>query len=248
MRHPLVPALALGVMLVVPASASGQTGGTNEGVAAFVRGDYARAVEILKPAAERWHLPHDNIAAFFMAMMYDNGLGVAPDPVRACALLLRTAFPFGDGPRPGRALIFAAQTLADDYNSRLAPEQMQRCMSYVDVGFDSDFQPVTFSLAPGHWIRLEDSWPEQRGISARIEYDGKETRVEVPVPRITGSRLLPLTVTELTSLRPRPEARHFLEAFLLVPFQVNRWTLMWFVGEIVRDTLVEVTIEEVGNI
>ncbi len=35
-------------------------------------------------------MPHDNIAAFFMAMMYDNGLGVAPDPVRACALLLRT--------------------------------------------------------------------------------------------------------------------------------------------------------------
>ena len=77
--------------------------------------------------------------------------------------------------------------------------------------------------------------------------DGKETRVEVPVPRITGSRLLPLTVTGLTSLRPGPEARHFLEAFLLVPFQVNRWTLIWFVGEIVRDTLVEVTIEEVGT-
>ncbi len=34
---------------------------------------------------------------------------------------------------------------------------MGRCMSYVDVGFDNDFQPVTFSLAPGHWIRLEDS-------------------------------------------------------------------------------------------
>jgi hypothetical protein len=180
-----------------------------------------------------------------MAMMYENGLGVAPDPVRACALLLRTAVPVGDGPQPGRALTFAAQALAEDYNSRLAPEQMQRCMSYVDVGFDGDFQPVTFSLAPGHWIRLEDSWPERRGVSARIEYDGKESRVEVPVPQIGGSRLLPVTVTALMSFRPHPEPRHFLEAFLLVPFQVNRWTLMWFVLEIVRNTLVEVTIEEV---
>jgi hypothetical protein len=158
-------------------------------------------------------MPFDNTAAFLMAMMYDNGLGVAPDPVRACALLLRTAFPFEDGPRPGRALIFAAQTLADDYNSRLAPEQMQRCMSYVDVGFDSDFQPVTFSLAPGHWISLEDSWPEQRGISARIETTARKTRAEVPVLD-NRQPAAALTVTELTSLRPRPEAR--TEAFLLV--------------------------------
>jgi hypothetical protein len=237
--------IVAGLMTLAPHVAIAQPASTAEGIAAFVRGDYARAVEILRPAAERWHLPHDNIAAFFMAMIYENGLGVAPDPVRACALLLRTAVPVGDGPRPGRALTFAAQALAEDSNSRLTPDQMGRCMSYVDVGFHNDFQPVTFSLAPGHWIRLEDSWPEQRGVSARIEYDGKETRVELSVPQRTGSRLLPLTVTELTSLRPRPEPRHFLEAFLLVPSQVNRWTLMWFVLEIVRNTLVEVTIEEV---
>jgi len=70
--------IVAGLMTLGPHVAIAQPPSTAEGIAAFVRGDYARAVEILKPAAERWHLPHDNIAAFFMAMMYENGLGIAP--------------------------------------------------------------------------------------------------------------------------------------------------------------------------
>ena len=52
-----------------------------------MRGDYQRAAEILKPLAERSREPN-GIAAFFMATMYDTGLGVGVDSMRACALYI----------------------------------------------------------------------------------------------------------------------------------------------------------------
>jgi hypothetical protein len=247
MNHGLGCALVVGFMVGfgAPCGANAQTARTADGIRAFVQGDYANAVEILKPAAERWQMPFDNTAAFFMALMYDNGLGVAQDSVRACALLLRAVV---HEPPPPRALTFIVQALAEDLKSRLTPEQTGLCLLQVDNGFETGSQPVTFTLAPGHWLTIEDDWPKKRGFSARIEYGGKQSVVEVRVPLMPGGRVLPFNVTELTTLRPAPAERHFLEAFSWIPAQANRWTLMWSVFEIVRDTLVEVTFEELQTV
>jgi hypothetical protein len=233
----LMLAIALAGTIGLPSAATAQSARTEQGVAAFVQGDYARAVEILKPAAERWQLPFDNTAAFFMALMYDNGLGVAPDPLKACALFLRmSAWQENTAP----ALIFAVQALVDDFNSRLGP-QMGQCMLLADIGFNRTAQQATFTLAAGHWISIEIS-PERRAAMAHIEYQGKQNDLELGLPNDADVRYLPFTLTELTSFRPRPEPRHFLEAFVFMPTQASQWTLMWFVFEVVREGLVPVTV------
>lgn len=71
---------------------------TADGVAAIARGDYTRAVRILKPIADAW-LATDPAAEFFMAGLYDAGDGVPADALRSCALYDRAASsmtdPFG---------------------------------------------------------------------------------------------------------------------------------------------------------
>ena len=161
-----------------------------------MRGDYGRAVEILKPAAERWQMPYDNTAAFFMALMYDNGLGVAPDPVKACALTLRTL----NSPRSRGelTLTIAVQAMVDDFNTRLGPEQMGRCMLLTDIGFDRTEQTATFTLAAGHWISVELS-PERRAAMAHIDTSGKQNDLELgaaerrerPIPALHRHRAAP---------------------------------------------------------
>ena len=79
--------LTAGIVAFTIGSASGQTG-TADGVAALARGDYQRAVEILKPLAEDWRTD-DTAAQFFMAGLYQTGRGVPADPLRACALYMR---------------------------------------------------------------------------------------------------------------------------------------------------------------
>ena len=237
MKRPLPSAIALAAILVLPLDVQGQFARTHDGVAAFVQGDYARAVEILKPAAERWQLPFDNTAAFFMALMYDNGLGVGTDPLKACALIFRTMV---HPQATSLGLAFAVQAMADDFNARLSPEQIGRCMVQADIGFDRTEQKATFTLAAGHWISIEIS-PERRGVMAHIEYRGKQNDLELGLPNDASVRYLPFTITELTSLRPRPEPRHFLEAFVFMQAQPGQWTLMWFVFEVVREGLVQVT-------
>jgi hypothetical protein len=234
-------ALTFSVAMAAPSHALAQSARTADGVAAFVRGDYEGAVELLKPAAESWQMPYDSTALFFMALMYDNGLGVSQDPVRACALLLRTSAP---GSELGSGLTFAIQTLVEDLHLRLGPEQMARCMALMEIGFERGGQSATFSLAAGHWISIDQS-PERREVMARIEYRGKQSDVEVFVPFHHGVRLLPFTVTELTSLRPQPAPRYFLESFIWVPARTNQWTLIWSVSEVVRDTLVQIAFREV---
>ena len=66
------------LIAAVVSSVSSQTG-TADGVAAMARGDYQRAVEILKPIAEDWR-SKDTVAQFFMAGLYESGHGVLADP------------------------------------------------------------------------------------------------------------------------------------------------------------------------
>jgi TPR repeat protein len=66
--------------------AAGAQASTEDGIKAFVRRDYQRAVEILKPIAERWQAQFDGAAVFFMAAMYANGLSLPQSMVRSCAV------------------------------------------------------------------------------------------------------------------------------------------------------------------
>lgn len=88
--------LLTGVLVMAASPAQAQTS-TADGVDAVLRGDYQRAAEILKPIAESWP-PRDHVAEFFMATLYESGLGVAADATRACALYGRASVdtsPFG---------------------------------------------------------------------------------------------------------------------------------------------------------
>jgi len=241
LQRGLVLTIALAVS--APRGALAQTDRTADGVAAFVRGDYAAAVDLLRPAAESWQLPSDSTAAFFMALMYDNGLGVAPDPVRACTLLLRTSTPLISSDM-GSGLLFAVQTLTQEITSRLGPEQMAKCILQIEIGFARGLYQSTFSLSAGHWISI-DVAPDRKAVMARIEYGGKQHEIELFVPVHHGIRFLPFTLTEVTSLRPQRTTRYFLESFIWAPDHTNEWVLIWSLSEIVRDNLIPITFAEV---
>ena len=196
MRRVLITAL---VMLVGAASAHAQSG-TREGVDAFVRGDYRRAAEILKPIAEQSPQP-DAVAAFFMAAMYDTGLGIEADPIRACALYLRA-----DSSTLGRDRSpFGAQAMAimSIRRATISREAFEQCTWMASNGFDHGFEPVTFVLGPGQWI----AW-DLKG--STITYDGKEKRMDAPLVRNRWV-ILPLRYTELAVGPTRSAHRHFFE-------------------------------------
>ena len=142
-------ALAAAFAMLVGASPAHAQSGTAEGVHAFVRGDYRRAAEILKPIAEQSPQP-DAVAAFFMAAMYDTGLGIAADPIRACALYLRADSPtLGRDRSPFGAQAMAIMTIR---RATISREAFEQCTWMASNGFDHGFEPVTFVLGPGHWI------------------------------------------------------------------------------------------------
>jgi hypothetical protein len=84
-------------VLAGPSSVAAQSS-VADGVAALARGDYQRAAEILRPIAER-ESDWDPAAQFFLGSMYEAGLGVPRDPLRACALYHRASvFVWHPGP------------------------------------------------------------------------------------------------------------------------------------------------------
>ena len=107
-------------VLAGPSSVAAQSS-VADGVAALARGDYQRAAEILRPNAER-DSGGDPAAQFFLGSMYDAGLGVPRDPLRACALYHRASIvdqpPFGTaamrltGPRSGATAPSSSRTVS----------------------------------------------------------------------------------------------------------------------------------------
>lgn len=215
----------LALVLVGAASAAHAQTTTLDGVTAFVRGDFPRAAEILKPIAEAWP-PRDRLAEFVMAALYENGLGVPADPIRACALYMRASLDYST------PLSRAAGELLDSLRGSLGPGDFERCMLFVSVGFDHRFQPVTFMLEPGHWISIDLD-------AATITYDGRENRVDLGLAH-SGAVFLPVEHTELRFGPSLSIRRHFIEFFTWMPGGAS-WTLFWRVCEVVRDELVTVT-------
>jgi hypothetical protein len=209
---------------------------TSEGVAAFNRGDYARAAQILKPIAERWVGPDDQIALFHMATMYQEGLGVGADPMRACVLFARATLP--SSPTTGAYLDDASKQL-QRVQDAMNDEQRRECFLIAHLGFEHGFQPATFALGLGEWIGF-DLAPDTQGIIATISREGKATRREVPVMMLGGTRFLPYEHTELMTGANRGTPRHFIEFFNWFPSLGGEWSLSWQLLEVVRDDLVSV--------
>jgi hypothetical protein len=210
------------IILAGVRAVSGQTS-TADGVTALARGDYQRAVEILKPLAENWQ-SDDTAAQFFMAGLYETGRGVPADPLRACALYVRAASkyesPFG---RQASALFQASLARGLAFN--------QECQLLANVGFDNGFEPATFHLGPGHFV-------EWTLVAATVTYEGKATRQEMPFG-LPGARFLPLQYRELATGPTRSLTRHFVEMFVWDPAgTAGRWTLLWLPFEVVRDQVI----------
>jgi hypothetical protein len=220
-------------LLIAASLAQAQTT-TADGIDAFVRGDYQRAVEILKPLAERWPLKGDAVAEFVMGVLYTNGLGVPRDPVRACALYTGTS---GDGP-------FGRQTaeLFRALYASLSTADRERCLLLSTLGFDHRFEPVTFALDPGHWISFDLG---SQSVVATIAYNGHEERMDVALAHFHGSVFLPIQHTELPA---EPTRRHFVEFITWATPKRGTWVLMWHLFEVVRDDLLVITTEELATI
>jgi ribosomal protein L18E len=202
---------------------SAQTG-TADGVAALLRGDYQRAIEILKPIAEDWR-SRDTVAQFFMAGLYESGNGVPVDPLRACALYARAASnsenPFA---LEATHLFGASISRGQEFNDE--------CFALASIGFDSGFEPVTIDLAPGHFVEWKLS-------AATVTYDGHTKRVQMPLAQAPGERFFPVRYTRLDTGPTRTLSRHFIEVFVWQPpAKAGPWDLRWYVFEVVRDEII----------
>jgi len=199
---------------------------TADGVAALARGDYQRAVEILKPIAEDSYA-EDTAAQFFMAGLYESGVGVPVDPLRACALYMRALNNY-ENPFGREASVLAGRSISR------GQEFNDECQTLANLGFENGFEPRTFDLGPGHFVEWNLS-------AATVTYNGQTKRVQVPLPISRGERFLPLQLTELTTGPTRALTRHFTEVFVWVPSgKAGPWQLRWLVFEVVRDEIVTV--------
>jgi len=220
--------LAVATVTIIASAVSAQNG-TADGVAALARGDYQRAVEILKPIAEDWR-SDDTAAQFFMAGLYEHGKGVPADPLRACALYARAASkydtPFGRQANPIFAtLIGRGQQFNDE------------CQLLANIGFDTGFEPATFDLGPGHSVEWTLS-------AATVTYEGRTKRTAMPLAG-PGARFLPLEHTELSTGPTRSLTRHFIEVFVWYPKErTGPWNLQWHLFEIVRDEIIRIDTPE----
>lgn len=213
------------IIAAMVSDVSGQSR-TADGVATLARGDYGRAVEILKPIAEDWRST-DTAAQFFMAGLYETGRGVPADPLRACALYMRAANnhdqPFG---RQASALFAASIGRGPEFN--------EECQLLANVGFDNWFQPVAFDLGPGHFIQ----WTLA---AATVTYDGRTNRMPMGF-MWPGARFLPLQYTELATGPTRSLRRHFIEVFVWLPSAPSGppWKLQWHLFEVVGEQIIRI--------
>lgn len=194
-------------------------------VAAFLRGDYVRAAELLSPLVENWadnpHAP----AAFFLGMLYEHGRGVPQDLTRACALYARSQAaggPLGE---------VAGQLLREHLGTASVGLE---CQLLANVGINNGFAPALFSLDNDHWVRIDLDLKEQ-DVDAAVSYQGKEQRVRLDAPMSMGAVFLPIQYTPLDFAQTR---RHFIEIAAWLPLSESQWALQWSLTEI---TQVEVT-------
>jgi len=211
-----------GALLLAGSLAQAQST-TSDGIDAFVRGDFARAADILKPLAESWP-PRDHVAEFFMAALYESGQGVQVDRIKACALYARA--------RQDRGTVIGGEAagLLQSLQESMRAEDFRLCTRLADIGFDHAFQPVTFMLDQAYWVSLDLE-------GATVNYEGTEKRTDLGLAT-GGVVFLPVEHTELIQAGTR---RHFLEFSTWLPAANRTWVLRWTVFEVIRHDLISVT-------
>jgi hypothetical protein len=226
---------SLGVVALVMAAAytalSAQTTSTADGVAAFDRGDYQRAAEVLGPIAERFPLHDDPAAQFVMAELYASGRGVPRDRVRACALYTRAS------KDATSAHATRAMDLAHEAWASLDREDRERCELLVNLGLRHGFEPATFDLGPEHWVSV--------GLqSVTVNYRGQERRSDPQfAATTTGVVFLPIEHTALPAIQPELLRRHFIHFAAWTPENSGaKWNLVWQLFEVIRSEWVPLTI------
>jgi len=222
--------LVTAALIIAGVTAVSAQAGTADGIVALMRGDYQRAVEILKPIAEDWR-SQDPVAQFFMAGLYESGNGVPVDPLRACALYARA---IGNSQNPfaeeASKLLGAAISRGQEFNDE--------CFALANIGFDSGFEPITADLGPGHFV-------EWKLTSVTVTYDGRTKHVAMPMLGQGRARFLPLHYTRLETGPARTLPRHFIEAFVWLPLaKAGPWNLRWFIFEVVRDEIITIEVSE----
>ncbi|MFA5123106.1 tetratricopeptide repeat protein [Zavarzinia sp.] len=80
-------AFLLGLAVAMSGGVMARAQDRNAGMEAIQKGDFATAMAILKPLAEAG----DAASQFDVGAMYDNGMGVSPDPAEAARWYLRAA-------------------------------------------------------------------------------------------------------------------------------------------------------------
>jgi hypothetical protein len=215
-------ALVAALIVAMAGRASAQQG-TADGIAALARGDYARAVEILKPIAESAD-SRDAAAQFVMGGLYEAGHGVPADPLRACALYIRSGSAL-DNPFGRQAMRLVGRSF--ERGTTFAEE----CQALANVGFDHGFEPTVFHLGPSHSVELTLS-------AATVTCRGRATRTPMPFT-MPGIRFRPARYTELATGTTGAVKRHFIEIVFWSPAK-SGWELHWNLFEAVGAELVSV--------
>ena len=216
----------------MPARTGTELTPAESGAAAFASGDFSRAAQILRPLAEG-STPGDGAAAFLVGVMYENGLGVVPDDINACAMYLRASqtSPLGNGPQD-----VLVQTVA----RRLTPAQFQMASALAVVGLESGFEPMIATLGSAQWLTLDLS-----GVT--VAAAGKERRHDNSWA-VPGSIFLPARYTQLMTGHQRDVPRHFIELAQWIPAgpPPAEWQLLWRLYEVRGLDLVDVSVKPIA--
>jgi hypothetical protein len=206
------------LLWILPLPAFAQTS-TDDGVRAFVQGDYAAAARILSPLAEASADP-DATAQFFMGMLYAAGKGVQMDSMRACTLFAAAAKPSNPFMEPASAVAGMMQQMGTG---------TPLCGRPPAIGP----KPMSFALGPDYSV---DVMPYE----FVVHYRGTDKTERIGT--IPGSLSLPMRYSSLDVTRPVATRRHFLQQFMWWqdPRDASTWLLGWLLGEIVDGAYVPI--------
>ena len=224
--------LAAAVWLA-PCAASAQTS-ASDGAKALVLGDYETAARIFRPLAEDPQQP-DALAQFFLALMYNSGVGEPADPIYACAL-------FGRAAKPANPFMMQSLALARAVEEQ-SPVAAQFC-SRATVDDDHLPQPVSFTLGPDHTVSVDR-------LGVTISYHGTHKRTTMLMGGDQDVLFLPIRHTSLTVTRPVPARRDFIQYFAWRSTNASEqvsWTLGWRLFEVVGADLLHVASEDVFTV
>jgi hypothetical protein len=214
-------------LAVSPVAAAAQTS-TADGVHAYLRGDYETAAAILRGHAE--HAPQpDPIAQFFLATLYDSGRGVPRNQMRACGLYLSAG-------ATANPLMPQALDIAEAIREPWATAVRDLICAPATTHPWSEAQPASFSLGPGHSVRID-------GSGMTIAYEGVERRTMGPYGG-AGLVSLPVQYTPLDVSQPVVVRRHFIQFFTWHrndASDTSTWSLGWMLVEVVGAEMFMIT-------